>query len=109
MTTGQLVFCSGIGLLMMTIALAILFAVKKPNYNPESIAYIELGDHTQRLRSGYPTERLTIRREKRRTVEPSTVSENEETELLAETELLTDAASATETELIETAQSTTLI
>lgn len=109
MTTGQLIFYSGIGLLITTIALAILFAVKKPNYNPESIVYIEPWDHTQRLRSVYPTERLTVRREKSRTVEPSTVSENEETELLAETELLTDAASATETELIEAAPPTTLI
>ncbi len=64
MTTGQLVFYSGLVLLGLTIITAIIFVGKKPRYTPENAAYSETdGKNTQRLRNGYPTDRLTIRRE----------------------------------------------
>ena len=108
MTTGQLVFYSGIGLLIMTIALAILFAVKKPKYNPESIAYIEADGNTKRLRSGYPTDCLTNCKETERMVNARTVQQ-EKAELLGETELLADDESTAETELIEAVAPTTMM
>jgi len=65
MTTGQLVFCSGLILLGLTIITTIIFIVKKPQYHPENAAYSGAdGKSTQKLRNGYPTDRLTIRRER---------------------------------------------
>ena len=58
MTTGQLIFYSGVALLVLTAIVTIIFLVKKPKYIPENT---ESGQ-TQRLRNGYPTERQTIRR-----------------------------------------------
>lgn len=64
MTTGQLVFYSGLVLLALTIIAAIILILKKPQYNPENAVYSGAdGKGTQKLRSGYPTDRLTIRRE----------------------------------------------
>lgn len=64
MTTGQLMFYGGIALLVLTILLAIIFIIIKPKYVPESSAYDGSdASRTQQLRSGYPTDRLTIRRE----------------------------------------------
>ncbi len=64
MTTGQLVFYSGLVLLGLTIITAIIFVVNKPKYTPENAVYSEAdGKRTQKLRSGYPTDRLTARRE----------------------------------------------
>lgn len=64
MSTGQLVFFSGVGLLGFTMILGIIFLVKRPQYIPESVAYASSSDQsTRKLRSGYPTDRLTIRRE----------------------------------------------
>ena len=63
MTTGQLVFYSGVGLLALTLLLAVVFAVKKPRYDPEAAGLGGPGRSTQKLRSGYPTDPLTIRRE----------------------------------------------
>lgn len=64
MSAGQLVFYSGGGLLVFTIILGIIFWVKKPQYVPESVAYDqEVGKNTRKLRSGYPTDYLTVRRE----------------------------------------------
>ncbi len=60
MTTGQLVFYSGVGLMAVTILLAIFFVVKKPRYMPEQAGYIPAGPHqTQKLRNGYPTDPVT--------------------------------------------------
>lgn len=63
MTTGQLIFYSGVALLVLTAIVTIIFLVKKPKYIPENAVYqnAESGQ-TQRLRNGYPTERQTIRR-----------------------------------------------
>lgn len=63
MTTGQLVFYSGVGLLALTILLAVVFAVKKPRYDPEAAGLGPGSGNTRKLRSGYPTDPLTIRRE----------------------------------------------
>lgn len=81
MTTGQLVFFSGVGLLGLTVILAIIFAIKKPAYHPEAgIASAETGA-TGKLTNAYSTEKMTIRRDKPQT---------QGTELLDEkTELLT--------------------
>ena len=58
-TTGQLFFFAGVGLLAVTAVLAIIFAVRKPKYRPEAA-----GDGvTAPLRNGYPTDPLTVRRE----------------------------------------------
>ena len=38
MSTGQIVFYAGIGLLVVTIILAVIFMVKKPVYHPENAA-----------------------------------------------------------------------
>jgi len=61
MTTGQLVFFSGVVLLGLTIITAIIFIVKKPQYIPKNAAY-DVADEkaTQKLRNGYPTNRLTV-------------------------------------------------
>lgn len=65
MTTGQLIFYSGLALLGLTVLIAIIFLVKKPKYIPENAVYGNTGTgQTQRLRNGYPTERQTIRRDK---------------------------------------------
>ena len=60
MTTGELVFYSGVGLLAFTLVLAVIFAVKRPKYVPESLSHTPGGaESTQRLRSGYPTDAMT--------------------------------------------------
>ena len=62
MTTGQLVFYSGAGLLVLTVLLAVFFAVKKPVYVPENAAYVSAGpQQTEPLRNGYPTDPVTRR------------------------------------------------
>jgi len=64
MTTGQILFYSGIALLALTIILAIIFIIKKPKYTPESAAYDTSAlERTQGLLNGYPTDRMTIRRD----------------------------------------------
>lgn len=80
MTTGQLIFYSGMGLLVLTIILGIIFCIKKPRYIPENAAYDATGDRrTQKLHNGYPTDRLTIRREPERPASPGTVLLQEDT------------------------------
>ena len=85
MTTGQLVFYSGVGLLVVTLILAVVFWVKKPQYTPESAAH-DGGEaqRTQKLRSGYPTDPLTRRRD--------TPAAPTGTAVLRETERLTGTA-----------------
>lgn len=71
MTTGELVFYSGIGLLALTVILAVLFAVKKPQYHPENAAMLSGDGQTAPLRNGYPTDRLTVRRDRTGTAGPT--------------------------------------
>ncbi|MEY8316983.1 hypothetical protein AALB19_06620 [Oscillospiraceae bacterium 50-58] len=91
MTTGQMVFYSGVGLLVLTIIVALVFLIKKPKYIPETAVYGDaVSNVTQRLRNGYPTERVTIRRETAQS-QPEQGTEliaGEETELLSQTEKL---------------------
>jgi hypothetical protein len=61
MTTGQLLFYAGIALLAVTAVLALIFAVKKPVYHPESAAILPGAGGTAPLRNGYPTDRATAR------------------------------------------------
>ena len=64
MTTGQLIFYSGIVLLVLTIIVAIVFLIKKPKYVAENAANesVESGD-TRLLWNSYLTGYETIRRD----------------------------------------------
>lgn len=84
MTTGEVIFYSGLGLLGVTALLAILFWLKKPQYIPENAAYEERSPGTQKLRNGYPTDRLTIRKDASVPVETVSIPILEETPLLAQ-------------------------
>ena len=64
MTTGQLIFYAGVALLTLTMILLIVFAVKRPEYHPESGIYSGGDGTTIPLRNGYPTNPLTIRRDR---------------------------------------------
>lgn len=82
MTTGQLLFYAGAALLGLAIILAVVFIVKKPKYVPESAAYDGLDTGvTQKLLNGYPTDRMTIRRDSPR----ESVRRPEKTELMTDT------------------------
>ena len=73
MTTGELVFYSGVGLLAFTVLLAVIFLIKRPKYVPESLSHIPDGTGgTQKLRSGYPTETMTHERVSGGAAAPST-------------------------------------
>ena len=72
MTKGQLIFFSGVALLVLTIILAIIFIIRKPKYIPGNAIYSEIDKSTQKLRNGYPTDRLTVRRESARSINPDT-------------------------------------
>lgn len=64
MSMGQLIFYSGVGLLVLTVILGIIFWVKKPQYIPSNASYDGSSDmNTRKLRNGYPTDRLTIYQE----------------------------------------------
>ena len=81
MTTGQLVFCSGIGLLILTIILACIFWLKKPQYIPGNVALDGMGiPKTRKLRSSYPTDRLTVRKNEKPAVDCETADLQERTE-----------------------------
>lgn len=84
MTTGQLLFYAGIATLVLTVLLAVVFLVKKPRYDPESAAHSANTSQTQKLRNGYPTDRLTIRREPRENSVPSAVPAERGTERIEE-------------------------
>lgn len=80
MSTGQLVFYSGVGLLVFTIVLGIAFWLKKPQYIPGNAAYDQGADkNTQKLRSGYPTDHLTVRREPKQPIMSGTAALQEST------------------------------
>lgn len=62
MSTGQLLFYGGVGLMAFTVLLAALFWIKKPQYMPSSTVYDDARARgTQKLRSAYPTAELTKR------------------------------------------------
>lgn len=86
MTTGQLVFFSGIGLLIVTLILSIIFfIVKKPTYKPENSVHFT----TQTLYMSYPTHDLTVALE-----HPEDLEENPTIILSDETELLPEKSNA---------------
>lgn len=84
MTAGQLMFYAGIALLVLTVLLAVIFLVKKPMYDPERAAYSPGTSQTQKLRNGYPTARLTIRRERPESAVPNTAALEYGTEQITE-------------------------
>lgn len=83
MTTGQITFYSGVILLALTIVLTILFIIKKPKYIPGNTIYGEMDRSTKKLRNGYPTDRLTIRRDPAHSINPNTAVLSEGTARLA--------------------------
>lgn len=101
MTTGQLLFYSGAALLGLTVILAIIFIIKKPKYIPESAAYDGTAPgKTQRLRNGYPTDHLTVRRESVKQPSPETAVLSEKMESIMDT---TEKLVATTAKLPDTA------
>lgn len=62
MTTGEIVFMAGAALLVLTVILAIVFLMRKPQYRPELESYAGPNSGTQPLRSGYATDTLALRR-----------------------------------------------
>lgn len=94
MTTGQLVFYAGIGLLGATVLLAVIFLIVRPKYKPENAVYTggRTDGSTQRLRNGYPTERVTVRRDGPAKAENGLSGpQTEKTEILnEETDVLSD-------------------
>lgn len=90
MTTGQMLFYSGVGLLVLTILLAIVFLVKKPQYIPEQVGVGPDGSNqTQKLRNGYPTDPVTRGKQ-----------EQQATELLVQDGGLTQMQTGAATELM---------
>ncbi|MCX4372202.1 MAG: hypothetical protein OSJ58_10310 [Dysosmobacter sp.] len=85
MTTGQLLFYGGAALLGLTIVLAIVFLFVKPKYKPEVEDY-RAGEpgKTQSLLNGYPTDRMTVRRESAKPTEPVTSKGEQETEMMSD-------------------------
>lgn len=100
MTTGQLVFYAGVGLFILTVVLAVWFWIKKPEYDPGGAAYMDGAAATQRLRSGYPTDRLTIRCQTAETCSLDTAALEEDHQKKSEdqTELLSETAASQGTE-----------
>lgn len=77
MTPGSIVFFSGVGLMGLTLILGTVFIIKKPKYTPEREVYNEqVAQATRRLRNGYPTDPLTVRREPVRKTVPIEESVN---------------------------------
>ena len=111
MTTGQLLFYGGAALLGLTILLVIIFIIKKPKYTPESAAYDGANPgKTHSLRNGYPTDRMTVRREPAQPAATDIIKQSQETELLTET--LTEPLSGMErlqqTEVMDSQQTEAL-
>lgn len=92
MSSGNLVFYSGVGLLVFTLLLALVFLIKKPRYTPDQKTDTDQGvQRTQKLRNGYPTGSVPLFREASETEVLLSESQTppSETELLPqETELL---------------------
>lgn len=90
-------FYGGAALLAVAVLLAIIFIIKKPKYTPESAAYAGADPgRTQSLRNGYPTDRMTIRRESVQTVAPEKIEQSQETELLTDLQPGTERLQETE-------------
>lgn len=96
MTPGSIVFFSGVGLMGLTLILGIVFFIKKPKYTPEKEVYnAQAAQATRRLRNGYPTDPLTVRREPANKTVPieegvanATLPLQQETEMLDEQTVL---------------------
>ena len=104
MMTGQVLFFCGVVLLILTIILGVVFLIKKPQYIPGNAIYTGADEqHTQKLHSGYPTNRLTIRRESSQATVPGTVFLNDGTEQLteAQTDVLHGTTVLQDTELLD--------
>ena len=82
MTTGQMVFYGGVGLLILTILLAVVFVIKQPQYIPEQAQAGAKSNETQKLRNEYPTVPMTMG--------------TQATELIGATELMTQEVAETE-------------
>ena len=84
MTTGQLLFYGGVALLGLTVVLAIVFLIAKPKYKLEVEAH-QGGDtgRTQPLLNGYPTDRMTVRRESKM-AEAAKPNSGQETEMMSD-------------------------
>lgn len=85
MTTGQILFYGGVALLALTVVLAIIFIIVRPKYKPEVEAH-QGGDagRTQPLLNGYPTDRMTVRRESAKTAEAAKPNSGQETEMMSD-------------------------
>lgn len=89
MTTGQIVFWSGIASLVFTILLVIFFAVKKPQYQPDGGVDTQWDTgNTRRLRNGYPTDSVPVPAQAEDETETMPVSGGDETALLSGQTLL---------------------
>lgn len=100
MTTGEILFYSGVVLFVITIITAIVFSIKKPEYRPEKEIYRLNEAGTEQLMNSYPTNPLTVRRKTTQSNEQlihNSKHENDTTVLLEndETELLEDAGQET--------------
>lgn len=107
MTTGQIIFYSGIGMLILTVIIGIAFWIKKPRYTPEDAVYQDAdGRGTQKLRSGYPTDRLTVRRESEPLLKSDTATLHDRTERLGaeQTEPIIGTEVLAGTEVLNTQQ-----
>ena len=63
MTTGEMVFYAGVALLGLTVLVGLIFFIRRPVYRPEDAAALPEDGRTAPLRSAYPTDPLTVRRE----------------------------------------------
>lgn len=62
MTLGQILFYGGIGALLLTVAVGVVFWIKKPKYVPGNAVASMEGYETQQFRSGYPTKPMQNRK-----------------------------------------------
>ena len=100
MTTGQLLFYGGAALLGLTVLLAIIFLIKKPKYVPESAAYAGADPGmTNSLRNGYPTDRMTVRRDQAQSTATEIVGQSQETQQF--TEQMSGAEQSPGTEIMD--------
>ena len=99
MTTGQMMFYAGAGLLGLTVLLAIVFAIKKPKYQPQNLTGESV---TAPMRNGYPTQEVTREAEAAGTTEFM----EEQPGVAAATEFMSadDDPAARPTEMIEAAE-----
>lgn len=93
-TFGQMLFYGGAALMGLAVILIIIFAIIKPKYKPETVAFDSADGSTVPLRNSYPTERQTIRRESKATVIDGSGTEKLEVGTSLSTDLLPNVALA---------------